>query len=396
MNAITDLLPGNGTILVEGGAGASTTLPRLACDLNDITYTGVVVPGINRVPWLGNPTARFDTYFMTPDLAASSDRVRFLPLSYSEIRQRLEAAPIAAAMFSVSPPDAKGICSFGPTVDFIADLWPRIPVRIAHINPLLPRTAGHPGVPWDALQVAADVPQALMEVNDGAPDTRTVAIATHVAAFIGDGATVQVGIGKLPGAVLRALRDRRDLSIHSGLIGDGAIDLLDSGAIAGGDQIVTGLAIGTRRLYDALPGSGIRFAPVSHTHNWATIAHQRGFVAVNSAMEVDLFGQSYSEWAAGGWNSGTGGATDFARGAALGGGLRILALPAIARGASRIVAAGAGRGPVTLSRTDTDIVVTEHGAADLRGLCHDARAAALIAIAAPEHREELARKWRDR
>ncbi|KQT35308.1 hypothetical protein ASG29_04205 [Sphingomonas sp. Leaf412] len=394
MTRIADLLPQGSLVLVEGGAAASVALPGLVRDTDHLTFTGIVVPGVNRMPWLANPTARFETFFMTPELAEAGDRVDFLPLAYSDIRRRLSSRAIDAALFSVAPPDADGMCSFGPTVDFIADLWRDIPVRIAHINPLMPRTSGHPGIPRDAFHAAVEAPQPLTEVDDGAPDPRTATIAANVAAFIGDGATVQVGIGTLPGAVLRALRDRRDLSIHSGLIGDGAIDLLDSGAVPGGERIVTGLAIGTRRLYDALPGSGIRFAPVAHTHDWATIARHRDFVAVNSAMEVDLFGQGYSERTAGGWNSGTGGATDFARGAALGGGLRILALPASARAASRIVPAGTGRGPATLSRTDTDIVVTEHGAADLRGLSHDARAAALIAIAAPAHREDLARSWR--
>ena len=390
---IADLLPRDGTILVEGGAGASIALPDLVRDVDGLSFTGIVIPAVNGAPWLANPTARFETFFMTPALAAAGGRVRFLPLAYGEIARRLAAMPIAAALFSVSPPDDAGMCSFGPTVDFIADLWPHIPVRIAHINPSLPRTAGHPGIPRAAFHAAVDAPQPPIELDDGAPDARTATIAAHVAGFIGDGATIQVGIGKLPGAVMRALVDRRDLSIHSGLIGDGAIDLLDSGAVAGGERIVTGLAIGTRRLYDALPGSGIRFAPVSHTHDWATIARQCGFVAVNSAMEVDLYGQAHSERTPGGWNSGTGGATDFARGAALGGGLRIVALPSVARGASRIVPAGTGRGPVTLSRNDTDVVVTEQGAADLRGLSHGARAAALIAIAAPEHREALARSW---
>lgn len=392
-------LPRDARILVEGGAAASRALAAAAVSagpmLGAAIFTGVQVPGINRDEWLGGEDSRFETFFMTPELAALRGRVDFLPLSYTQILQRLRHRPPVAAMFSVSPPDANGACSFGPTVDFIAELWPSIPLRIGHVNPLIPRTAGGATITIDQFDVVFDGAQPLVTVAEPTPDPCTDAIAANVAALIGDGATLQTGLGKLPGAVLRALTDRRHLAIHSGLIGDGVLDLLESGAVPSGAAVTAGVAIGGQRLYDALPDSGIQFRPVSHTHDWTTIARIPRFVAINSAIEVDLLGQAFSEVVAGGWSSGTGGVTDFAHGAALGGGLRIVALPAIARGSTRIVAASVARGPVTLSRTDTDIVVTENGAADLRGLTHDQRAAALIAIADPAHRENLARAWRD-
>lgn len=395
---LAGLLPSGGLVMVEGGAGASDHLAdaveRAGDDLGTLTFTGIQVPGVNRRTWRPNAASRFDTFFMTPELAGRGG-VRFLPFSYGQIGAWLRRTPIAAALFSVSPPNAAGLCSFGPTVDFLAELWPTIPRRIAHVNPLLPFTDGPCTIPASAFERLVETPQALVEVDDGAPDARTSAIAQQVADLIDDGATLQAGLGKLPGAVLRAVADRRNLRIHSGLIGDGVIDLLEAGAIPSGEAVTTGVAIGTRKLYDALPGSGIAFRPVSHTHDWATIAAQPRFVAINSALEVDLLGQAYSEAGPNGWTSGTGGATDFARGAALGGGLRVVALPAAARGASRIVPPNAGRGPVTLARNDIDVVVTEHGAADLRGLTHDARAAALIAVADPDHREALGRAWRD-
>lgn len=401
MNAATrivDLLPREGLVLVEGGAAASTLLPaavRAAGDaIGPLTFSGIVVPGVNRELWLPHDATRFDGFLMTPDLAGDP-RTRFLPLTYREILARFDRIPIAAALFSVSPPDANGMCSFGPTVDFIADLWPTIPVRIAHINPSIPRTTGSTSIPRNAFDAVIEAPQPLFELDDRADDARSHAIAGHVARFIDDGATIQTGLGKLPGAVLRALRDRRDLLVHSGLIGDGVLDLIDCGAIKDGSNVTTGVAIGTQRLYDALPNSGIRFEPVRHTHDWTIIAAKPSFVAINSAIEVDLFGQAYSEVASGGWSSGTGGATDFARGAALGGGLRVVALPATTRTTSRIIIPGTARGPVTLSRTETDIVATEWGAADLRALGHAARAAALIAIADPDHRETLSRAWRE-
>lgn len=396
--AIEAHLPSAGRVLVQGCTGASALLAEATEAagerLGALRFTGIRVPGFNRHTWLPNAQSRFETFFMTPQLAARREQVEFLPLCYADILRRLNSVPLDAAIFSVSPPDANGECSFGPTVDFLAELWPKIPRRIAHINPLMPRVEG-PTIPLTAFTAFAEAPEPLGTMAEEGVDSRTSAIAAHVAGFIGDGATIQTGLGKLPGAILRALKERRGLKLHSGLIGDAALDLLEAGAIAHGPDITAGVAIGTGRLYEALPASGIRFRPVSHTHSAQVIAALPKFVAINSVMSVDLYGQGYSEAAGRGWNSGTGGATDFARGALAGGGLRIVALPASAGSASRILPAGEGLGPVTLARTDIDIVVTEHGAADLRQISHDARAAALIEIAAPEHREPLARAWRD-
>lgn len=392
-----EALPATGRVLVQGCTGETALLADAADAaanlLGDLRFTGIRVPGFNTRTWLPNLSARFETFFMTPQLAARRQQVDFLPLCYGDILRRLRSCRIDAAVFSVSPPDSNGKCSFGPTVDFLAELWPDIPCRIAHINPLMPRVQG-PTIPISALTATVEAPEPLGTMAEEAADDRTEAIARHVAQYVEDGATLQTGLGKLPGAILRALKDRRHLRMHSGLIGDAALDLLEAGAIVSGNDITAGVAIGSRRLYDALPASGIRFQPVSVTHAPGVIAALPRFIAINSVMSIDLYGQGYSESTSRGWNSGTGGATDFARGAFAGGGLRIVALPACAGAASRILPAGEGLGPVTLGRTDIDIVVTEHGAADLRQLGYDGRAAALIDIAAPEHREQLACSWR--
>ena len=316
--ALETLLPRSGRVLVQGCSAESALLADAAADLGDrlgaLVYTGVRVPGFNTRSWLPSAGSRFETFFMTPELAARRQQVDFLPLCYTDILRRLRNLPIAAALFSVSPPDDNGDCSFGPAVDFLAELWPQIPVRIAHVNPLLPRTSG-PTIPLKALSAAVEAPEPLMTMGEEAADPRTAAIAQHVAGFIADGATLQTGLGKLPGAILRALSGLRSLRVHSGLIGDAALDLLEGGAIADGAHITAGVAIGSQRLYDALPDSGIRFCPVSVTHAPGVIATLPNFVAINSVMSVDLFGQGYSEAGPRGWNSGTGGATDFARGA---------------------------------------------------------------------------------
>jgi acyl-CoA hydrolase len=359
-----------------------------------MTFTGVFVPALNTTTWLANPSCRVETFFMTPELRAAGAATRLLPFCYGDILKWLRATPIDAALFMASPPDADGNCSFGPIVDFLAELWPRVPIRVAHINPRLPRTAGPCAIPFDALTAYVEAEQDLLGAADRPDDAVSQAIGKTVAHYVADGATVQTGLGKIPTAALRALKGRRNLKIHSGLIPEAVVDLEDAGALAPGVSVTGGVAIGSRRLYDRVGGPAYRFHPVSFTHSPRVLADIVGFVTLNSAMEVDLFGQAYAEMGPSGLVSGPGGASDFARGARASG-LRIVALAADASGGkiSRIAAPGEGSGPVSLGRMDTDIVVTEFGSADLRGLDHSERARALIAIASPPHRDRLAEQW---
>ncbi|MDR6834103.1 MULTISPECIES: acetyl-CoA hydrolase/transferase C-terminal domain-containing protein [unclassified Sphingopyxis] len=398
---IADWLPVGGRVLVTGASGESVLLADAVMAAGDavgaITFTGIFVPGVNRHSYLANVDCRVETFFVTPPLKADlGGRVEQLPLCYSDIRSRLRDIRIDALLCMVTPPDADGRCSFGPAVDFAAELWPQIPVRIAHINPAMPRTRGDPGIPFAELTAFTEAPEGFDTESDAAPDPVAEAIAAHVAPLIRDGATLQMGVGKIPGAILRALTGRRGLRIHSGLIVDEVVDLLEAGALAPGQPVTAGVAIGSRRLYKAIEGPEFVFRPASFTHDRAIIAGIRNFVAINSALEVDLFGQAFSECGPKGLMSGPGGAPDFVAGARDGGGLRIIAFPASASGGriSRISLPGAARGPVTLGRMDTDIVATEFGAADLRGLSYDARAQALVAIADPQHREALTSGWR--
>jgi acyl-CoA hydrolase len=398
---LASVLPPGGLTFVQGCSGESALLAKGVAAAGDalgaMTFTGVFVPGLNRTTYLANPVCRVRTFFMTPELRAAGDSVDFLPFCYADILAHLRMERIDAALFTVSPPDQDGNCSFGPVVDFLAELWPKIPVRIAHINPALPRTHSHFSIPFAELTAYIEAEQPLSGGEEGAGDPAAAAIASRIAPFIKDGATLQTGLGKVPGAILRSLVDRKDLRIHSGLIGDATLDLVEAGALAPGAAVTAGVAIGSKRLYAAIGGPAFAFRPVSYTHNAATIAAIKSFVAINSAIEVDLFGQAFAELTPKGLMSGPGGASDFARGAKAGGGLRIVALPASAGGGAigRIVPPGAGAGPASLGRMDVDIVVTEYGAADLRGLGHQGRARALIEVAAPNHREELSRGWRD-
>jgi acyl-CoA hydrolase len=399
LDDIASVLPAGRRVLVSGCSGESLILAeavtRAGRRLGAATFTGVFVTGLNTRTWLANPECRVETFFVTPELKAAGAAVTFLPFCYGDILRWLQSVPIDAALFMATPPDAEGLCSFGPIVDFLAELWPQIPVRIAHINPHLPRVASSCNIPFEALTGYVEASQDLLGMTGRADDAVSLAIGEGVARFVPDGATIQTGLGRIPTAALRALRGRKNLKVHSGLIPEAVVDLEDAGALAPGASVTGGVAIGSRRLYDRVAGAAYRFHPVSYTHSPRVLAEIDRFVSLNSAMEVDLFGQSYAEMGPAGLVSGAGGASDFARGARAAGGVRIVALAASAnRGAvSRVVAPGEAMGPVSLGRMDTDIVVTEYGAADLRGLDHGERAFALIGVAPHAHRDRLAAQW---
>jgi acyl-CoA hydrolase len=398
---IATYLPASGRVLVQGASGESLLLAGAVMAagerLGALTFTGALIPGTNHHTYLANPQCQVETFFYTAALkAAPAEQVQLIPLCYNDARSRLMSIPIEAMLFMVTPPDEDGNCSFGPAVDFAAELWPRIPIRIAHINPLMPRTRGHKGIPFSEITAFVEGDQPFDGVADRSEDPLANAIAAHIAPYVPDGATLQMGIGKVPGAVLKSLTGRRNLRFHSGLIVDEVVDLEEAGALAPGASVLAGVAIGSQRLYRAIEGAHYQFQPVSITHSETLIARIPDFISINSALEVDLLGQVYSELGPKGLMSGPGGASDYARAARLSpGGLRIIALASsAAKGAvSRIVAAGGGAGPVSLSRFDVDIVVTEYGAAYLRERGYSARAAALIAIAPPAHREALQTGW---
>jgi acyl-CoA hydrolase len=149
---LAEVLPPGGITFVQGCSGQSALLSdavkRAGDALGAMTFISIFVPGLNRATWLANPACRARSFFMTPELKQARDAVEFLPLCYSDILAHLRDTPIDAALFMVAPPDANGLCSFGPVVDFLAELWPRIPNRIAHINPQMPITHGNPGIPF--------------------------------------------------------------------------------------------------------------------------------------------------------------------------------------------------------------------------------------------------------
>src|SRR5690606_24914112 len=225
------------------------------------------------------------------------------------------------------------------------------------------------------------------------------AISKFAQAYIPDRATLQVGIGSVPEAVMSDLRGRRDLGIHSGMLGDSVVDLVEAGAISNAYKevdpgiTITGALIGTRRLYDFCHrNTTVRMHPLSYTHNFSVLSKLSRFISLNSAVEVDLSGQVNAESAGGQYVGAVGGQVDYVRAASASpGGRSIIALPSTAQNGavSRIVAQLSG--PVTTARSDVDVIITEYGAADLRGKTLSQRARALIEIAHPAHRETLDR-----
>ena len=360
-------------------------------------FTGVHIPTVNTFDFAGlHPQARQRTIFLSSELRASwlDGRVDYLPLSYSATWAWLrDVACFDTVLVQVAPPDADGNCSLGIACDFTPAVLPRATRILAHINPRMPRTGG-PSIPLARITAAIEQDAPLLEAPDPAADGAMDAVAERVASLVEDGATLQLGLGRLQSAVLRAVRDRRGLRIHSGMVSDGLLGLFDSGALADGpDAVTTGVALGSQALYQALPGR-VRFREVGHTHSAAVLPQVPKLQAINSALSVDLLGQVNGEFLSGRQMSGVGGLPDFLRGARQSpGGRGIIALPACtAKGESRILPI-LPAGPVSVARVDADVVVSEHGIADLRHLDVHARARALITIAAPEHRQTLADAW---
>jgi acyl-CoA hydrolase len=318
--------------------------------------------------------------------------LRVVPAHFSALPGLFAAGalPGDAALVQVAPPDAAGNCSFGLDATYVADAVAHARVVIAEVNEAVPSVPGA-SIPWERIDVAVRTNATPLELPPGRGGEAEARIASHIAALIDDGDTIQVGVGALPEAILAELRGAHDLGVHSGMICDPIADLVEAGVVTGARKeadrglVVTGSSLGSTRLFDFLAATeAVSLRPVSYTHRPDTLARVGRLVAINGALEVDLSGQVNAE-------SAGGGQVDFLRGAAAAGGLAIVALPAtVARsGAPRIV--GELSGPVTTSRVDVDLVVTEHGVARLRGLDLAQRAAALTAIAAPEHREALDR-----
>ncbi|WP_329045036.1 4-hydroxybutyrate CoA-transferase [Amycolatopsis sp. NBC_01488] len=323
------------------------------------------------------------------------DRLDVVPCHYSALPRLFAegALPSDVGFVQVSPPDADGRCSLGVGVDYIADALEHTPVLLAEVNRRMPATTGTPRIPLSRFAAVVETDRPLAEAPARAADDVELAIARHVAELVEDGDTLQLGVGSLPTAVLDALAGHQDLGVHSGMISDGVLRLVEKGVVTGARKeidrglVVTGAALGSTELYDRLSELPVEFRPASYTHAPHVLARLGSFVSVNSAIEVDLTGQVGAEQRRGVHIGAIGGQVDFSRAAALTGARSIITVRARSRQHSTIVPRLDG--PVTTGRSDVDHVVTEYGVAHLRGCDLTERARRLAAIAAPEFREDV-------
>jgi len=330
----------------------------------------------------------------------AAGRLSVIPVHVSQIGPMIEQGIIGCdvAMVQVSPADADGNHSFGLTSDHVQAAVAKARVVIAEVNDQVPFTFGEL-LPASRVDLAVQVSRPPVEVQPAKITQTDEAIARFAARYIEDGSVIQTGVGATPDAILRLLHDRKDLGVHSGMLGDGLVDLVEAGVVTNARKSIdtgvsiNGALIGTRRLYQwAERNPLMRMCAASYTHDAAVLAQLTKLVTVNSAMEVDLTGQVNAEQTGSTYIGGSGGQVDFVRaGARSPGGRSIIALPATAKGGklSRITPALAG--PVTTARSDVDVIVTEFGAAELKGRTLAERTRRLIAIAHPDFREDLDR-----
>jgi len=357
---------------------------------------------------------RVNTMFVSGNVrqAVHSGRADFTPVLLSEFTLLFKNGylPVDVALIHVSPPDEHGFCSLGVEVGLTKSPAESAKLIIAEVNQKMPRTLGDAFIHVSRLDYVVPVDYDLEELpmTEGKPDEVVDSIACHIAELIPDGATMQMGIGAIPDAVLGYLRQKRDLGIHTELFSDGVIDLVEAGVLTGArksihqGKMIAGFVIGTKRLYDWVDDNPlIELHRTEYVNDPFVIAQNERQVAINSAIEIDMTGQICADSIGPKMYSGVGGQLDFIYGAARSkGGVPIIALPSTTQlkdgtMVSRIVAMlrqGAG---VVTTRNHVRFVVTEYGIADLYAKTYRQRTTQLINIAHPMFREELTRQAKE-
>jgi len=331
----------------------------------------------------------------------------YIPVFLSEIHWlfKRNILPLDVAFIQVSPPDKHGYCSLGVSVDITLSAIQNAKSVIAQVNPQVPRTHGDGIIHIKNIDFAVEVDTPIHASLLGVPTDVEAIIGKHVASLVEDGATLQMGIGNIPNAVLHNLHDHKRLGIHTEMFSDGILPLIEKGIITGEDKdvktgkIVTCFAMGTQKLYDFVNDNPIvHFKEASYTNDTAIIRRNPKVTAINSAIEIDLTGQVCADSIGMYQYSGVGGQMDFIRGASLSkGGKPIIAMPSITnKGISKITPFLKEGASVTTTRAHVHYVVTEYGIVNLFGKGLQQRAKALISIAHPDHREALEREARKR
>jgi 4-hydroxybutyrate CoA-transferase len=402
-------------VFVHGGAATPSVLldalVRRAPELRDV---GVIHfhtegPGPHLAPEMAGHF-RHRALFIGANAreAVNSGRADYVPVFLSDVPELFSSGvlPLDAVLINVTPPDVHGFCSLGTSVDAALAATRSARRVIAQLNRSIPRTLGDSFIHVDEIDLATEVDVAPYEHIDPPVNDIERQIGVYVAELVPDGATLQMGIGSIQAAVGVALRDKRDLGVHTELFTDVVLDLVESGALTGAakeinrGKIVSAFLMGSQRLYDFVNDNPlVEMRPVDYTNDTEVIRRFRRMVAINSAIGVDLTGQVAADSIGTRFYSGVGGQLDFMRGAALSAeGRAIIALPSTAAGGtisriSAVLPEGAG---VVTTRAHVRTVVTEYGVAELFGRSVRERAGALINIAHPDFRDGLASEARQR
>jgi len=333
--------------------------------------------------------------------AINNGRADYTPIYLAEIEELFEsgAMPIDVALLELSPPDSHGFCSFGVGVDTSLTAAKYSRYVVAQINDQMPRTYGDSFIHVSELDAVVESSRPLCELKKAKVSDVHIAVAKHVAGLIEDGSVLQTGIGGIPDAVLPFLMDRKDLGVHSELVSDGVMPLIEAGVLTGARKnfkprkIIVGFVLGTKQMFEFVDNNPLfEFHPTAYTNHPQFIGRNDNMVAINSALQIDLTGQVCSDSIGNQFYSGIGGQVDFLRGASYSkGGKPIIALSSTVKddSVSRIVSMLSPGAGVVTSRGLVRYVVTEYGVAYLHGKSVRERAKALIEIAHPKFRNEL-------
>ncbi|WGQ12379.1 acetyl-CoA hydrolase/transferase C-terminal domain-containing protein [Pedobacter gandavensis] len=402
-------------VFIHGSAATPVhlikTLQKRHQELKNVEITSITTLGdvdFNQSPY--RESFFFNSLFVSANTRAVANSMNgdYIPVFLSQIPKLFKEGflPIDVALIQVSEPDAHGYCSLGTSVDIARAAVDTAKHIIAQVNPKMPRTHGDGFVHISAINSLVHFEQELPEVDYSAKTSEaTITIGAHIASLVEDGATLQLGIGGIPDQVLKNLTGHKNLGLHTEMLSDGVIPLIQSGVINNSlkkinrGKSITSFMIGTRKLYDFVNDNPIvRVMDISYANDTSIIRKNPKVTAINSAIELDLTGQICADSMGTYQYSGIGGQMDFIHGASLSeGGKPIIALPSItSKGISRIVPflkQGAG---VVTTRGHVHWIVTEYGKVNLFGMSLKQRAKALISLAHPMHREELDRAFYER
>jgi len=405
--AVKKIRPGQRVFVGTGCAQPQELVKALAARSRDLVDTEVIHL-LTRGP-APYATKELAQYFRVNSFFIS-DNVRdviqeglgdYTPIFLSDIPRLLESGqlPLDVALIQVTPPDESGKCSLGVSVDIVKSAAENARLVIAEVNPRMPRTLGDSFLHITDIDVLVPVDTPVIEFVPPKSSETVQRIGEYVAALVEDGATIELGIGTIPQAVAAFLKDKKELGIHTEMLTDAIIDLVEAGVVTGSrktldkGKIVASFCMGTRRLYDYIDNNPVfAFHPTEYVNDPFVISRQHKQVAINVALEVDLTGQVCADSLGSKFYSGIGGQVDFNRGAARSpGGKAIIALPSTAMEGkvSRIVSRLSPGAGVVTTRGDVHYVVTEYGVAYLHGKSVQERALALISIAHPDFRAQL-------